>query len=445
MSLYSDFFYSAEVSEIFSDKKTIGNMLEVEAALAKSQAENFLISEEIAKVISGCCNIEMIDVDKLKKEIKFGGNAAIPLVQQLTKVVKNNDFEASKFVHFGATSQDIIDTATVLQIRDFINWLDLKIIEIIASLIKLAEKHKSTLMIGRTLLQQAKPITFGLKVSGWLESISRSKTRLYEMKSRLYSIQLSGAVGSQNTKISNQISKSFAEYLKLNASYSWQAHRDNFSELASNLAILVGSLSKIAKDISLLMQTEVGEVLEGAADGKGGSSTMPHKRNPVTSAAILANGARVPNLLATMLSTMSQEHERSAGLWHAEWEVLVQIMELTGGCLEKSVDLVSNLEVNSERMLQNLEITKGLIYAENVSLALTPKMGKISAHEFIEKSCKLALVKNKHLKDILIESKIEIQNLEALFDPRNSIGNSESIVEEIITKIKALEIATNKA
>lgn len=439
MSLYSEFFYSNEVSEIFSDKKTIGYMLEVEAALAKSQAQNLLFSEDIAKVISGCCNIEMIDVDKLKKEIKFGGNAAIPLVQQLTKVVKNNDFEASKFVHFGATSQDIIDTATVLQIRDFINWLEQKIIEIIALLIKLAEKHKSTIMIGRTLLQQAKPITFGLKVSGWLESISRSKTRLYEMKARLYSIQLSGAVGSQNTKISNQISKSFAEYLKLNASYSWHANRDNFSELASNLAILVGSLSKIAKDISLLMQTEVGEVFEGAADGKGGSSTMPHKRNPVTSAAILANGARIPNLLATMLSTMSQEHERSAGLWHAEWEVLVQIMELTGGCVEKSVDLVSNLEINSDRMLQNLEITKGLIYAENVSLALTPKMGKISAHEFVEKSCKLALVKNNHLKDILIESKIEIQNLDALFDPRNSIGNSESIVEEIITKIKALE------
>lgn len=434
MSLYSELFYSKEVSELFTDKKSIGYMLTVEAALAEAQADNGLISKEVAQIISGCCSPEMIDIEKLKNEIKLGGNAAIPLVKALTKVVKNNSFEASKYVHLGATSQDIVDTATVLQIKDYVKWTVDKLEVLLGELIKVTKKYKNTVMVGRTLLQQAKPITFGLKTALWFESVDRSLARIQELKERLFVIQLSGAVGSQNQNISDDVCASFSEILKLKNGNSWQSQRDNLNELATKLGILSGSLGKIAKDVSLLMQTEVGEVFESAGEGKGGSSTMPHKRNPVTCATILANANRVPHLVGSMLSAMPQEHERSAGLWHAEWEVLTEIMQLTAGSLEKSIDLVSGLEVNEKRMLQNIEITNGLIFAENVSLALAIKLGKIQAHELVEKACKIAVSKNKHLKEVLEEMDIELDDLAQYFNPENSIGNSVKIVENILKR-----------
>jgi 3-carboxy-cis,cis-muconate cycloisomerase len=434
MSLYSELFYSNEVSELFTDKKSIGYMLAVEAALAEAQANNGLISKEVAQIISGCCSPEMIDIEKLKSEIKLGGNAAIPLVKALTKVVKNNSFEASKYVHLGATSQDIVDTATVLQIKDYVKWTVDKLEVLLGELIKVTKKYKNTVMVGRTLLQQAKPITFGLKTALWFESVDRSLARIQELKERLFVIQLSGAVGSQNQNISDDVCASFSEILKLKNGNSWQSQRDNLNELATKLGILSGSLGKIAKDVSLLMQTEVGEVFESAGEGKGGSSTMPHKRNPVTCATILANANRVPHLVGSMLSAMPQEHERSAGLWHAEWEVLTEIMQLTAGSLEKSIDLVSGLEVNEKRMLQNIEITNGLIFAENVSLALAINLGKIQAHELVEKACKIAVSKNKHLKEVLEEMDIEINDLAQYFNPENSIGNSVKIVENILKR-----------
>lgn len=435
MSLYSELFYSQEVNDIFSDKNTVACMLKAEAALAESQSVLEIISKESAQIISGCCIPEMIDIEKLKRDTKLGGNVAIPLVQQLTKVVKNNDFEASKYVHLGATSQDIIDTGSVLQIAEYLIWLESKLLVLKSTLTDITAKHKKTVMVGRTLLQQARPITFGLKTSAWLEGVCRSLERLVEMKSRLLVVQLSGAVGSQNKNTSTEVVNLFAQKLGLKSSFSWQSQRDNLNELASKLGILTGSLGKIAKDVSLLMQTEVGEVFEGAAEGKGGSSTMPHKRNPVTCAAILANATRVPHLVGSMLSAMLQEHERSAGNWHAEWEVLAEIMLLTAGSLEKTIDLLAGLEVYEKRMLVNIEITQGLIFAENVSLALASKIGKIQAHELVEKACKTAVSKNKHLKDILIENNIEIENLDELFNPENSIGNSVEIVESILKKI----------
>ncbi|HLO42850.1 MAG TPA: 3-carboxy-cis,cis-muconate cycloisomerase [Leadbetterella sp.] len=435
MSLYSELFYSQEVNGIFSDKNTVGCMLTVEAALAETQSVVGIISKESAQIISGCCLPEMIDIEKLKRDAKLGGNAAIPLVQQLTKVVKNNDFESSKYVHLGATSQDIIDTGSILQIAEYLIWLESKLSVLKSTLTDITVKHKKTVMVGRTLLQQARPITFGLKTSAWLEGICRSIERLVEMKNRLLVVQLSGAVGSQNKNISTEVVNLFAQRLGLKPSFSWQSQRDNLNELASKLGILSGSLGKIAKDVSLLMQTEVGEVFEGAAEGKGGSSTMPHKRNPVTCAAILANATRVPHLVGSMLSAMLQEHERSAGNWHAEWEVLTEIMLLTAGSLEKTIDLLAGLEVDEKRMLANIEITQGLIFAENVSLALASKIGKIQAHELVEKACKTAVLKNKHLKEILIENNVEIENLDELFNPENSIGNSVEIVERILKKI----------
>jgi 3-carboxy-cis,cis-muconate cycloisomerase len=440
MSLYSHFFYAEEVIELLSEKQAISDMLRVESALAEAQATSGLLEPSLAEIISSCCKVEKIDIELLKKEISLGGNAAIPLVKQLTKLVKIQNFEASKYVHFGATSQDIIDTATVLGIKSYTDWLEGKIKELIACLVSISQKHRNTPMVGRTLLQQAKPITFGLKTAGWLSALLESQEHLSQLKSRVLKIQLSGAVGAGNASITKKVQVSAAEILGLRATSSWQSLRGSLVEWSSFLGILSGNLGKIAKDISLLMQTEVAEVFEGAAEGKGGSSTMPHKRNPVGCAAILANANRVPALVSTMLSNMMQEHERSAGLWHAEWETLLDLMLLTGGSLVKTVDLIKNLEVDEKRMASNLELTKGLIYAENVSLSLAKKTGKMQAHETVEKACKLSIKTNRHLKEVIAEMDLEIENLEELFKAENSIGNSLEIIDAIISKSYENEI-----
>jgi 3-carboxy-cis,cis-muconate cycloisomerase len=437
MSLYSELFYSTEINELFSDRNTIAQMLRFEAALAEAQAANGIISVSSAAIIAECCHANRIDIDKLKTEVKLGGNAAIPLVKQLTRIVKNNDVEASKYVHLGATSQDVVDTATVLQIQTYVDWLEEKLGVLTQSLVKITQKHRTTLMIGRTLLQQARPITFGLKTAAWLEGIERSKQRLQDSKKRVLVLQLVGAVGSGNSSISKEVNQTVANLLGLQSASSWQTQRDTIAEWASILGILTGSLGKIAKDVSLLMQTEIGEVFEGAGEGKGGSSTMPHKRNPVTCAAMLANATRVPHLVASILSAMPQEHERSAGLWHSEWEVLTQLMALTAGTVERAIELIEGLEVDEKRMLANLELTRGLIYAENVSLALAPKIGKINAHELVEKACKSAIPQQKHLKEVLIDMNVDVPDLEALFKPENSIGLSLEMIDEILKPLRS--------
>ncbi|MDR6548158.1 3-carboxy-cis,cis-muconate cycloisomerase [Chryseobacterium rhizosphaerae] len=432
MSLYSHLFYSTEIEELFADSRQIAFLLEAEAALALAQSKCGIIPEKEAKIIAECCKVELIDIEQLKLEIRLGANATIPLVKQLTRIVKNNDFEASKYVHFGATSQDIIDTATMLSIHHFTVWMDDTLLALKKVLFNLTKKYRNTLMIGRTLLQQAKPITFGLKTALWLESIRRIEQQLQSTKSHILRVQLAGAVGSRSKKLSEEVLQAFSRQLDLAYSVAWHTERDPIAFFASELGVLSGFLGKISKDISLLMQTEVGEAFEGKAEGKGGSSTMPHKRNPVTCAAILANTTRTPQLVATILSAMPQEHERSAGLWHAEWETLTDLCRLTAGSLEKTVELLMDLEIDTEQMKHNLELTKGLIFAENVSLLLTPRMGKKTAHKLVERACIIAVEENKHLKKVLEEQQINVEGLDACFDPRNSIGNSLEIIDRIL-------------
>jgi 3-carboxy-cis,cis-muconate cycloisomerase len=432
MSLYSDFFYSKQLEIIFSDENTVQAMLDFESNLAQIQAENGLFDLEFAQIISEKANHQFIDFEKLKSAINQSGNVAIPLVKQLTQLVYNQSIEALKYVHLGATSQDVVDTGLVLQLKKTIDFFEEKLTVLEFKLIEITKRHRLTFMVGRTLLQQAKPITFGLKTALYLEAISRSKSRILSVNNQVLHLQLAGAVGSQNQFINSKIKTDLAQKLSLNVSNSWHTNRDNLAEFASVLGILNGSLAKIAKDIVLLMQTEVAEVFEGAETGKGGSSTMPHKRNPVTSTVILANANRVPNLVATMLLAMPQEHERSAGLWHSEWDVLTEICKLTGGSLEKAIDLMANLEVDSERMLQNIELTKGLIYAENISLTLASKIGKDAAHQMVEKACKTAILEGKHLKEILKNT--EIIDLDEHFKPENAIGFSIEIIDSILAK-----------
>ena len=418
--------------DIADESKDLSRMLRFESTLAEVQAELGLVPSKAAAMIAACAKVDFLDVEKLKIDIRLGGNAAIPLVQQLTRIVKNNDVESSRYVHLGATSQDVIDTATVLEIQEWIVWLEQSMATLAAHLAKGAKKYQETVMIGRTLLQQAKPITFGLKLATYLDALLRHQIRLKEIKNRVLVLQLAGAVGAGNTFISQEVVERMAKKLNLSATGSWQTNRDSMVEWANFLAILTGFCGKIATDISLLMQTEIAEVLEGAAEGKGGSSTMPHKRNPVTCASILANAARTPYLSATMLACLTQEHERSAGKWHAEWDTLKELHQLAAGALEKTIDLISQLEVNAQQMKQNLELTKGLIYAENVSLALSKSLGKMAAHEWVEKACKQAIKSGIHLKEICKQGNIEVENLDDLFSPEKSIGNSLERVQNIL-------------
>lgn len=434
MSLYSSLFYSSDVQSLLTEETTVAHMLRFEAALATAQAKNGLIPAPSAELIAACCTVELLDWERLKKDIALSGNAAIPLVRQLTGIVRKQDEAAAGFVHLGATSQDVVDTATVLMIKSVLDWLDGKLSALADRLITLTQAHRQTVMIGRTLLQQAKPITFGLKTALWLDGLGRSQQRLTESRKRVLVLQLAGAVGSRNASIPSLVHQEVANLLDIHPSASWHTQRDTIVEFATVMGILTGSLAKMANDVTLLMQTEVAEVLEGKAVGKGGSSTMPHKRNPVTTTAILANANRVPNLVATMLSAMPQEHERSAGRWHSEWDVLNDIMQLTAGAVERSLELLDNLEVDAQRMRQNLELTNGLIYAETVSLALAPKLGKANAHELVEKACAVAVSEHKHLKEVLCDQALEGPDLDALFQPENSLGQTLEIIDSILQK-----------
>ncbi len=445
--LYENLFYDKTINALFTDEATVAYMLQFEAALAKAQARHGMIPEAAAKAIEAACKVENIDFESLIYGVGLGGNVNIPLIKQLTSVVNRENTEGSKFVHFGATSQDVIDTATILQARDALLLIHKNIEKLIAQLIYLMENHRHTLMIGRSFMQQARPLTFGFKVATWLEGILRSKRRVENLLQHNCQLQLGGAVGTLASMPEKGllVAATMAEILGLTppsvtspfTMTSWHTQRDNLTEIATTLGILTGSLSKMAKDISLLMQTEIGEVFEPSGVGKGGSSTMPHKRNPVGCTAILANATRIPPLVSTMLSCMTQDHERATGTWHAEWETLSDIIKLTAGALRQANEITNGLEVDKERMLQNIEITEGLIFAENVSLALAEKIGKTEAYVLVETACKETLKTHKHLKYILLENNtvrthLDIEQINVLFDPKNAVGFCSVFIEKLL-------------
>jgi 3-carboxy-cis,cis-muconate cycloisomerase len=451
-NLYENYFYAKEINAFFTDEALIQAMLDFESALATAQAHEGLIPAAAARAIEAQCRAQLIDFQRLRQDIALGGNACIPLVKQLTSLVKAKNMEGNdipntfgtegpKFVHYGATSQDVIDTATMLQAKKALQLIDNQLVTLIQQLTQLANTHRDTVMIGRSFMQHARPITFGFKVATWLDGIFRTKKKIEQLLGENFALQLGGAVGNLSSMGDKgmAVAAKMADILGLKLPLiPYHTQRDRFVEIASTLGILTGNLGKIAKDISLLMQTEIGEVSEPSGVGKGGSSTMPHKRNPVSCIAILANAQRVPALVSTMFSSMIQDHERATGAWHAEWETLTDIIKLTGGALNQALVLTNGLEVNVEKMRQNLENTEGVIYAENISLALAEKIGKTEAHELVEKWCKNALEKRVHLKVFVLDKKeimehFTLAQLDDLFDPKNSIGLSNMLIDNVLS------------
>ncbi len=342
----------------------------------------------------------------------------------------------------GATSQDVMDSGLILQLRRAIVLLERDLTLLADAMAEQAQRHAGTPLAGRTWLQQATPVTLGMKIAGWLGAVTRHRQRLNEIKPRLLCLQFGGASGSL-AALGDQafsVAEALAGELQLELpEQPWHTQRDRLVEFAGLLGLIAGSLGKLGRDVSLLMQTEVGEVFEPSAPGKGGSSTMPHKRNPVGAAVMISTATRAPGLVATMLAAMPQEHERSLGLWHAEWETLPELCCLVSGSLQQALQVLPGLQVDAERMASNLQSTKGLVLAEAVSIALAQRIGRDAAHHLVEQCCRRAVEQGAHLRQVLgetpqVSEQFSSDELDRLLDPAHYLGQARQWVERAVAE-----------
>jgi 3-carboxy-cis,cis-muconate cycloisomerase len=438
--LLGPLFSTDRMREIFSDGARLQGMLDFEAALARAEAEAGLIPGEAAAPIAASCRAGLFDPQALAREAALAGNLAIPLVKALTALVARSDPAAARQVHRGATSQDAQDTGLVLQLRRALEAFDDGLARLSAALARLAERHRATVLAGRTWLQQAQPVTLGLKAAGWLDAIERHRHRLRETRGRVLVVQLGGGVGTLDAigPRALEVAARLAESLGLALpDLPWHAHRDRLAEVATTLGLLAGTLGKIATDVALLMQTEVGEASEPAAPGRGGSSAMPQKRNPVAAAVARAAALRVPGLVSTMLVAMVQEHERGLGGWHAEWETLPEIARLAAGALEQVTQVVEGLEVSAGRMRRNLGLAEGGIQAGAVAGALAGRLGREAAHARVAEAVSRAQAEKRPLRDVLAEDEVvrtalPAAELDRALDPDASIGLATTLVDRAL-------------
>ena len=440
--LFDAYFTAPAMRAIFCDAGRVQGMLDFEAALARAEARVGLIPPEAVAPIAAACRAELYDFAALAQAIATAGNSAIPLVKALGKRIAATSPEAERFVHLGATSQDAMDSGLVLQLRAAIDLIESDLAALGDGLAAQAERHAETPLAGRTWLQQATPVTLGMKLAGVLGAITRHRQRLNELKPRLLSLQFGGASGSL-AALGEQawpVAETLAAELQLNLpEQPWHTQRDRLVEFASLLGLIAGSLGKLGRDLSLLMQTEAGEVFEPSAPGKGGSSTMPHKRNPVGAAVLIGAATRAPGLVATMFAAMPQEHERSLGLWHAEWETLPELCCLVSGALQQALLAVPGLEVDAARMRANLELTQGLVLAEAVSIALAQRIGRDAAHHLVEQCCRQAVQQGVHLRAVLganaeVSAELSATELERLLDPAHYLGQARRWVQRAVAE-----------
>jgi 3-carboxy-cis,cis-muconate cycloisomerase len=404
-----------------------------------------VIPKSAGPAISNHCEVDLFDLPSIARAAATAGNLAIPLVKELTKLVSLSDKEASRYVHWGATSQDVIDTGLVLQLHEAFDAIESELQKLSEKLTQLAQDHRATALPARTWMQHAIPTVFGLKVAGWLDAVTRHRERLRETRERVVVLQFGGAGGTLASLGSEglKVAQALAEELGLSLpAVPWHSHRDRIAEVGTTLALMVGTLGKIARDVSLQNQTEVGEVFESAAEGRGGSSTMPQKKNPVACAAILANANQVPALASALLSAMPQEHERGLGGWQAEWNILPELVRRAGGALHYAREMIDGLQIDSARMSQNLDATRGLIFAEAVAAALAKQIGKQEAHKLVEECCRRAVAEKKHLREILagtaeIKSRLSSAELDSLFQPLNYLGVANEFIDRAIAASKA--------
>ena len=435
---------SAAMRAVCDDLSCLQSMLDFEAALARAEATVGIVPPASAEAIARACTATTFDLPALAEAATRSGNLAIPLVKALTAEVVRTDKKAAGYVHWGATSQDVIDTATMLTLRAGIDALLADIDRAIAGFARQAAQHRNTAVVARTWLQHALPMPFGLKLAEYAAALHRSRRRLSHLRQHGLALQFGGAAGTlaalgdQGWKVAEKLS----EILQLPLPDApWHAHRDRIAEIASVLAIIAGTCGKIARDVQLMMQTDVAEAFEPSGEGRGGSSTMPHKRNPVAAASALAAATMAPNLAATIFAAQVGDHERSAGPWHAEWPTLPSLLLVTSGALAAIVDIAEGLEVDAARMRTNLDATGGLIMAEAVAFALAEKVGKPEAHHLLEAASKKAVAEKKGLREVLekdakITAHLDAKRIVQLLEPMAYQGISQTLIDRLLASLE---------
>ena len=436
-SIFRDIFTTPAMREIWSDENRVRKYLDFEAALARAQAKLGIIPKNAAAEIVKHCDVRKMDFAKLKERTEKVGYPVLPVVNQLTALCKN---DLGEWAHWGATTQDITDTATVLQIRESLDLIEKDINGCADALAKLAKKHRDTVMVGRSNLQQAVPITFGYKMATILGAFERHRERLAQLRKRVEVGEFGGAAGTLSSlgKDGLRVQAGLMKELKLGQpDISWHTVRDRIAEVGCFLGLVAGTCGKIAFDIKLLMQTEVEEVQEPFHAGRGGSSTMPQKRNPISSVYVTAQSAVVKQHVAALLEAMIEDHERSTGQWEIEWIVLPEIFMLTAGALAQTRFVLEGLEVKPDKMRANLDITKGMIMTEAVMMGLGAKLGRSKAHDLLYDIARKAVQNGEHLLDALeadpeIRKHADRKTLKKLVDPANYLGVAGPMVDRVL-------------
>jgi len=438
---YFDNLFSDKIFQtLFSEEKMIESWLTTEVALAVAQEEIGLIPTGTAKKIEAAAKVENLDLAAMKAAFDKVGFPILPFVAQLNKAC---DPETARWVHYGATTQDILDTGTVLQMRDALAWIEPQLEAILSALAQLAKTHRNTVMAGRTFQQQAAPITFGYKAAIWLDELLRHQERLVQLKERLLVGQCSGAVGTFATLGDKGLEiqeRMFAHLgLKMPA-ISWHVARDSWAEMVNWLATTAASLAKIANEIAILMRSEIGELSEPFESGRGASTTLPQKRNPIACEPIIANAHKLRELVSSQLTSMIQEHERGAlGQMHLEWMVIPEAFVLFSGSLKHSRFILEKLWVGPEQMRKNLNIGGGLLMSEAVMMGLAPKIGKAKAHHIVYAAAAKAMDSGLTLREALLaESEItdllSVAEIDTLLDPANYVGVAPAMVDAVLAK-----------
>jgi len=440
-AVFRDIFTTPAMRAVWSDENRVQKYLDFEAALAKAQGRLKIIPQEAADEIVKHCDANSIDMAKLKEATERIGYPVLPVVQQLVKLCKD---KLGEWAHWGATTQDITDTATVLQMREALDLVAQDIDAICDALAQLAKKYRDTPMAGRSNLQQAVPITFGYKMATMLAAFERHRQRLAELKPRALVGEFGGAAGTLSSLGKDGL-KCQAELMKElelgQPAISWHTVRDTIAEAGCFLGLLTGSCGKIAFDVKLLMQTEVEEVQEPFHQGRGSSSTMPQKRNPISSVYITAQTAMVKQLVAALLEAMVEDHERATGPWEIEWIALPEIFMLSAGALAQTRFLVEGLQVNEKKMRDNLDITNGLIMSEAVMMGLGDKMGRNYAHDVVYDICREVVKTGRPLIDLLEENDeirqyADRKTLEKLVNPAHYLGVAGEMVDRVLAMRK---------
>ena len=434
--IFKDMFGTAEMRAVFSDDNLLKCYVEAEVALAVAQGRLGVIPQEAAEAISRLAPTVALDRDALKHETENVGYPILGLVRQLSGKLG----DAGRYVHWGATTQDIMDTATVLQMRAGLQIVERDMAAVSAALANLAAKHRDTPMPGRTHLQQALPITFGYKCAIWLSMMDRHAERLRQLKPRVLVVQLGGAAGTLASlgEKGLDVRREYARELKLgDPPITWHVARDAVVETVNFLALVTGTLGKIGFDVMLMMMTELSEAFEPFASHRGASSTMPQKRNPISSEILVANAKAVRQHAGLMLDAMIQDFERATGPWHVEWMAVPESFILTAGSLAQAKFMLADLVVDESRMRENLELTQGLIVAEAVMMGLAPHLGRQQAHDLVYEACREALGQGRSLFDVLktnpaIGSALPEQRLRELCDPANYLGSAPQMVDAIV-------------